>query len=658
MPATRLSAMLFVLFLLKFCVIVRAMDHNQTESRNAEFTIEDILLLNRQFLDFLFEYDRSQVLQPEDHRCVSTMQQLSSAYFNREQHGLEWFDSWGKIPSGMYHGNGNAFGNYDQCRQYNWQEVRGQHCTFLAAVSSNLPPLVSSLCVPHFCAPEFARQLYGEYLETRGVAVITAISQESLCIKDRDVVFDGGVVTAIVIFSIIAALVISSTTYELVQIQLKRDVVNLYSSFSLYSNLRSILHIVPKPKNVENKMNTIECAHGIRAISMIWIIVVHIHESISPVPVNNNPARMSYLSSFGSVVMFGMGYLAVDTFLALSGMLVAWNLLKELDKKGKINPLMLYLHRYIRITAPLAALILFVVSFAKYMGEGILWKTILDVSDETCSQYWWSALLHIQNYVNPRNMCLGWTWYLSVDMQLYIISPALIYPLWRYGKRVLIGIGLLALLSMGCVFTTFLVNDLRINQHAPNVETRSVLTYYPTHARMAVWLLGTIFGYILYKTKSTGVHLTKRHYAIGWSTCFALLGLMVYALYEFVRTDFNEFSNVADAFYEALHRSVFGICVMWIIFACVNGMGGLINEVLSSSLWQPLSKLSFTMYLLHVQLLLMASIAPVKTDGYFSVMDMFYRIWGAIGLTTSIAVLWSSIFEIPFVTLDKLLLRS
>ncbi|XP_058467393.1 nose resistant to fluoxetine protein 6-like [Malaya genurostris] len=658
MIVTRITITLSCILLLKSCAALQVVNHNQSESRNNEFGIEEMLLLNRQFLDFLIGYDSTLVLQSEDQLCLSTMQQLSVAYLNREHHGLEWFDSWGKIPSGMHHGNGNAFGNFDQCRLYSWQGVRGQHCTFLAALSSSLPPFVSSLCVPHFCTPVFARQLYGEYLITRGAVVITDINQDLFCIQDRDILYDGGVVTAIVIFSIITALVLSSTIYELVQIQLKRDVVSLYSAFSLYRNLRSILHIAPKPKVIENKSDTIDCAHGIRAISMIWIIVVHIHESIGPVPVNNDLARTSYLSSFGSVVLFGMGYLAVDTFLALSGMLVAWNLLKELDKKRKINPLMLYRHRYIRITAPYAALVLFVVSFAKYMGEGFMWKTIIDANDETCSKYWWSALLHIQNYVNPRSMCLGWTWYLSVDMQLYILGPALIYPLWRYGKRVLFGIALLALLSMGCVFTTVLINDFRINQNAPNVQDKSVLTYYPTHARMGVWLFGTIFGYILYKTKSTDVNLTKRHYAIGWSVCFALLGLMMYALYEFVRTDFNDFSNVADAFFEALHRPVFGICVMWIIFACVNGKGGLINELLSSVLWQPLSKLSFTMYLLHVQLLLMASIASVKTDSYFSVMDMFYRIWGAIGLTTSIAVLWSSIFEIPFVTLDKLLLRS
>ncbi|XP_055551537.1 nose resistant to fluoxetine protein 6-like [Wyeomyia smithii] len=644
------------LLLLAHGVAATGHSHNRSV---LEFTIDDMLLLQRQFLDFLIGYDATSVVQPSDLQCLGTMQQLSVAYLNRERHGLEWFDSWGKIPSGLYHGNGNSFGNYDQCRKYNWQHVRGQHCTFLAMFSSEWPILTSSLCVPQFCAPQFAQQLYGEYLATRGAMMITEIDQNTLCIQDRNVEYDGGVITAIVIFSLTAAAVIGCTAYELVQVNLKRDVDKLYSCFSLYRNVCSILHIPPKPKSSESrKSETIECAHGIRALSMIWIIVVHIHESIVPVPMNNPEARNDYLDSFGSVLIFGMGYLAVDTFLALSGMLVAWNILKELDKKGKINPLMLYLHRYIRITAPFAALVLFVVSFSKYMGEGLLWKSIIERNAEICSQYWWSALLHIQNYVNPRSMCLGWTWYLSVDMQLYIIGPALIYPLWRFGKRVLIVIAALAVLSMACVFTTFLVNDFRISQQAPNSADRSVMTYYPTHARMAVWLFGTIFGYILYTTKSTKVRLTKRHYVIGWATCFALLGLMTYALYEFVRTDFNEFSNVADAFYEALYRSVFGICVMWIIFACVNGKGGLIDELLSSSLWQPFSKLSFTMYLLHLQLLLMASVASVKTDGYFSVMDVFYRIWGALGLTTSVAVLWSSIFEIPFITLDRLLLRS
>lgn len=137
---------------------------------------------------------------------------------------------------------------------------------------------------------------------------------------------------------------------------------------------------------------------------MIWIIVVHVHETTFALPMENSPAWLNYLKNFIPTVLFYGGGLAVDTFLVLSGMLVAMSILRELDKKRRFNPLILYLHRYIRITAPLAALILFVVSFAVYMGEGVYWKVQMESLMEPCMTNWWATLLHIQNYVDPGNM--------------------------------------------------------------------------------------------------------------------------------------------------------------------------------------------------------------------------------------------------------------
>ncbi|XP_062544956.1 LOW QUALITY PROTEIN: nose resistant to fluoxetine protein 6-like [Armigeres subalbatus] len=623
--------------------------------RNVEFTIEEVLLLNRNFVDYLAAIDGQAIQDVLDRQCANKMRQLAVAYLERQWIGLEWFDSWGKLPSGMYHENGFALGNVDQCRAI--EHTRMQHCTFIGAFPSNLAPMLSGLCIPHSCNPDFAQQLQGDYLSTQGVFLVQMFQQDLLCIRDEVVYFDGAMITATVVSATIALFVLCSTVYELSILALKRKIDPLFSSFSLLANVRSILHLVPRVKNAQSSM--IDCAHGIRSLSMIWIIVLHVHDMSNTVPWENNPAREEYLRSFVASVLHYSGMLAVDTFFVLSGMLVAMSMLRELDKKGKINPLMLYLHRYIRITAPLAALILFVVSFAAYMGEGVFWKANIEFLKQGCVANWWSALLHIQNYVDPQNMCLPWTWYLSVDMQLYIISPALIYPLWRYGKRVLFVIGGLAVLSMACVLTTFLINEFRLSFFAPVIDIRRyTLTYYATHARMAVWLWGLAFGYLLHKTKETGVNLPKRYWIAGWVACFVLLGLIIFSNYQFHSTDVDDFSFVIDAFYEPLSRSVFGLCVMWIILACVNGKGGLLDEFLGASIWQPLSRLSFTMYLLHILLLVMASVAPSKTSSYFSVIDTFYRIWGAIGLTTSVTLLWSAVFEVPFGTLDKLLLRS
>ncbi|XP_039434445.1 nose resistant to fluoxetine protein 6-like [Culex pipiens pallens] len=626
---------------------------NVTETKSdAEFSIDEVSQLNRQFLEFLIEYDASEVVESDDLRCVRAFQQLSKAYLNRERHGLEWFDSWGKIPSGLYYENGYALGNYEQCRRYRWQEVRGQHCTLAVVLPGELPVFFSGMCVPQHCSQQFLTQVYGAYMLGKGAFVLPM--DVNLCNQDRDVEFNGAVITAMVIFIIIVVLVVCSTLYEVIQLIREEEVRPLFASFSLFRNVRSILHITPRITDPAKKMDMIECANGIRALSMVWIVVLHVIEATFAIPYSNPTSRKEWMRSFPVSIMYNTGILAVDTFLALSGMLVSYNMLRELDKRGKINPLMMYLRRYIRISAPLAPLILLVVSFGKYLGEGPLWSSIVGREVRACSEYWWSALLYIQNYVNPRSMCLPWTWYLSVDMQLYIVAPLLIYPLWRWGKRVLLAIGFLAVLSIGCVFTTFLVNDFQI--HDVGDGSRHKMTYYPTHARMSVWLLGTIFGYILHKTKATGVKLPARYYTIGWASCFAALGLIIYATYEMLRTDFHEYSGVADAFYEALSRSVFAICVMWIIFACVNGQGGVIDDMLSSSLFQPLAKLSYTMYLLHL-LLVMMSVANAKTDVVFSVMDIFYRIWGAIGLSTSVSLLWSAIFEVSFGTLERCLLR-
>uniref|UniRef100_A0A2M4DP82 Uncharacterized protein n=1 Tax=Anopheles darlingi TaxID=43151 RepID=A0A2M4DP82_ANODA len=85
-------------------------------------------------------------------------------------------------------------------------------------------------------------------------------------------------------------------------------------------------------------------------------------------------------------------------------------------------------------------------------------------------------------------------------MQLYLLSPLLIYPLWRYGKRFVPAIVVLALLSISCVFATFMVNEYRLNRSAPRGDgLMPRKTYHPTHARMSVWLFGVLFGYLLHR---------------------------------------------------------------------------------------------------------------------------------------------------------------
>jgi len=54
--------------------------------------------------------------------------------------------------------------------------------------------------------------------------------------------------------------------------------------------------------------------------------------------------------------------------------------------------------------------------------------------------------------------CLGHTWYLSVDMQLFLISPILLISLHKWGKKAAAGIVVLIVLFAGLLFGSMMVN--------------------------------------------------------------------------------------------------------------------------------------------------------------------------------------------------------
>lgn len=115
------------------------------------------------------------------------------------------------------------------------------------------------------------------------------------------------------------------------------------------------------------------------------------------------------------------------------------------------------------MTPPLAVLILLCHSLLKHLGSGPLYNKVAETVTGPCQRNWWAALLFIQNYYNPEDICLGHTWYLSVDMQLFILAPLIIYPLYRYHKQVIPILMVLVMFSMGFAFYTSYINEFKVS---------------------------------------------------------------------------------------------------------------------------------------------------------------------------------------------------
>ncbi len=126
----------------------------------------------------------------------------------------------------------------------------------------------------------------------------------------------------------------------------------------------------------------------------------------------------------------------------MSGLLVAYFTFREMELK-RFNLIVYYVHRYIRLTIPLACVILFNVGILPLLARGPMADDLEAVS-QLCRDNWWSNLLYINNFVNKEEMCLGVTWYLACDMQMYLLAPLLLYPMYMLSKKKHMGLGVWA----------------------------------------------------------------------------------------------------------------------------------------------------------------------------------------------------------------------
>ena len=104
-------------------------------------------------------------------------------------------------------------------------------------------------------------------------------------------------------------------------------------------------------------------------------------------------------------------------------------------------------------------------------------------SDRNCKK----CSLNIQKLSSYRFFqCMSHTWYLSIDFQLFLISPFLIYPAWKYGWKYLWTLPTLALLSCIYLFVMTLVFDIWLaggREVAASFDFFLTWIYYPTHGK-------------------------------------------------------------------------------------------------------------------------------------------------------------------------------
>lgn len=274
-----------------------------------------------------------------------------------------------------------------------------------------------------------------------------------------------------------------------------------------------------------------------------------------------------------------------------------------------------------------------------------------------CEDWWWTTLLYVSNHVNPGAYCIYHSWSLNVDMQLYFLSPLVLYPIWRMRKQTTIVVPAILTLASSSVFFIFycyMKYQFRVSHIAPNNYLKDVIVYSTTYGRVDSWMIGILVAYIMHRLEGKNVEVSNKIKFSGWALTALVVTTAVFGQYPLHQENFNENPPVVDAIYESLKGFFWSLALGWIIIACHLSFGGFIQKFFSLPIWLPISRLSFCIYLIHVPVQLIYS-ASIRNPAFFSHHRTLFLIFGNFGVTFFIAMAWALMFEFPVLSILSVL---
>ncbi|KAF8796916.1 Nose resistant to fluoxetine protein 6 like protein [Argiope bruennichi] len=416
-----------------------------------------------------------------------------------------------------------------------------------------------------------------------------------------------------------------------------------FNCFCIFTNGQKIL-------NTASAEGQLPSLHGIRFLSMTWVILGHTYASMSSI-VNDSADAIGLIDRWTFQVILN-GFFSVDSFFVLSGFLTGYLYFQQAKKTdGKIPWLYFYIHRYIRLTPVYMIVLAFYTTLSPFLGSGPLWPDY-DVVVE-CKNNWWWNILYINNFQSDNLYCMGWSWYLANDMQFYVISPLFLISLWRWPKIGYSLLGLFFSITFACNFVLTYEYDIiagfgninLLSKDAANVINRINgafdKIYYKPYTRIGPYLVGLFLAYYICKRKwNKSPSLNWVTLAVGWIVASGITLTCQFGLYHL------DLTTLEACFYNALSRTGFALGLGWVIFVCVIGQGGVVNSILSWKALIPLSRLTYCAYLVHL-IVVLTYFTSVRTLTNFSHINAVLLYLGMLVITYGAAVATSLLFESP-----------
>ncbi|KAK6038649.1 acyltransferase [Cooperia oncophora] len=343
-----------------------------------------------------------------------------------------------------------------------------------------------------------------------------------------------------------------------------------------------------------------------RVVAIIWVIVNHTGSEGRIDILDRLPSAEKFKDSVHNNPIFGAllgnSALGVEIFLVLSGLLCARTWLRRADQPFAGHYRTFLIRRILRLVPS--------VIFFIYIAAGPITKRFLPRFHSTmisaCGVSGIAAHLTLLGNWQSTPTCLGYLWYLGLDMQLYIMAPFLLHALY---KRPAVGKLLCVLLIVTSMFiragycSAYEVchkSDVDIPFISyPGQDPATLASIYgglwEMYARPCTkcgpFILGLLLGTASTSLRPSLDRHRSRYFA---STFFALCVAVIYAILP--QYWFGDHLERYNLYYTATFRTIFAIGVCGMIWAFISRL----ERKSTSYIWSILARLTYNTYLLHM----------------------------------------------------------
>ncbi|KAG7164087.1 O-acyltransferase like protein-like [Homarus americanus] len=171
------------------------------------------------------------------------------------------------------------------------------------------------------------------------------------------------------------------------------------------------------------------------------------------------------------------------------------------------------------------------------------------------------------------------------------------------------------------------------------------------------YLVGVWAGLLLFTVQGKILRMKLWQAILGWLLSAAVALAVLYGMADYDTLEDPVLLPVAPSIiYAGFSRASWCAALVWVVFACHTGYGGPINTFLSHPSWQPMSRLTFAMYLTCFPIQIIYP-GLIYIPFYINHLNSVLLTCGFLFIGGIAAVLLSLMVEGPILGLEKILLK-